>query len=296
MVKTMGKRFKRVISNIIEAMKRPDIQILPGQLAFYFILSLVPTLTIIFYFATFMKISVMDVSNYLNVSISNEIIELLTPTIGEIDFNFSLVVLIVVGIYLASNGTSSIILAANSIYDIEQKPFLQRKIKAIIMIFVIILLFVFILLVPVLGNFLFSLFEKLTGYGGLKDFLNFLKVPFSWFTIFFFIKLLYTIAPDKEIPSSYVNVGALFTSIGWVIATEVYLYYVKHFAHYNIYYSGLSNLAILMIWIYILALIFVIGMCINYKEELYELERTQKLEEIESSKKNQIKRIRKRIN
>lgn len=285
----MEKKIKRVLSNVIEAMKRPDIQILPGQLAFYFILSLVPTLTILFYFATFMKISITDLTNYLNISISSEIIELLTPNIGNTEFNFSLLVLIVVGIYLASNGPSSIILAANSIYDIDQKPFLQRKIKAIIMIFVIILLFVFILLVPVLGSFIFNLFEKLTGYGGLMDFLNFLKLPFSWFTIFFFIKLLYTIAPDKEIPSSFVNVGALFASVGWVLATEVYLSYVKHFAHYNIYYSGLSNMAILMIWIYILALIFVIGLCINYKEELYELERTQKLEELKSTKKNQIK-------
>lgn len=287
----MQKRFKRVLSNAVEAMKRPDMQVLPGQLAFYFILSLVPTLTILFYFATFMKISIVDVTSYLNVSISSEIVELLTPTIGSTDFNFGLVVLIVVGIYLASNGTSSIIIAANSIYDIKENSFLKRRIKAIIMIFVIILLFLFILLVPVLGNFLFTLFEKLTGYGGLKDFLNFLKLPFSWFTIFFFIKLLYTIAPDKEIPSSFVNVGALFTSIGWVLATEIYLSYVKYFAHYNIYYSGLSNMAILMIWIYILALIFVIGMCINYKEEEYELERTQKLEEVESSRKNQRKKI-----
>ncbi|HBA37226.1 MAG TPA: hypothetical protein DCY94_00755 [Firmicutes bacterium] len=286
----MWKKIKRVLSNVIEAMRRPDIQILPGQLAFYFILSLVPTLTIIYYFATFMKISVTDITTYLNVTVSSEIVELLTPNIGSTDFNFSLVILLCVGIYLASNGTASIILAANSIYDIEQKPFLQRKIKAIIMIFLIIMLFVFILLVPVLGSFLFNLFERLTGYGGLMDFLNFLKLPFSWFTIFFFIKLLYTIAPDKEIPSSFVNVGALFTSIGWVIATEIYLSYVKHFAHYNIYYSGLSNLAILMIWIYILALIFVIGMCINYKEELYEIERTRKLKELGNTKNTQIKK------
>lgn len=286
----MWKRIKRVLSNVVEAMNRPDIQVLPGQLAYYFILSLVPTLTIIFYFATFLKISVSDITNYLNVSIAPDIVELLTPNIGNTNFSFSLVILLVVGIYLASNGMSSIILSANNIYGIDQKPWLQRKIKAIIMVFVIILLFLFILLVPVLGDFLFSLFERLTGYGGLKDFLSFLKLPFSWFTIFFFIKLLYTIAPDKEIPSSYVNLGALFTSIGWVLSTEIYLRYVKYFAHYNIYYSGLSNLAILMIWVYILALIFVIGMCINYKEEPYEIEKTQKLVGVKVSKKNQIEK------
>jgi len=285
----MWKRFKRLISNSIEILKRPDMQILPGQLAFFFILSLVPTLTLLFYFAAFLNISISDITNYLNISISDELLTLLMPAIGDTSLTFGLFILICVGIFIASNGTSSIIVTANSIYGIEPQPFIKRKIKAIIMIFVIILLFLFILLVPVFGNFLFTLLEKATGSLGVKDFLNFLKLPFSWFTIFFFIKLLYTMAPDKEIPSSYVNIGALFTSIGWVIATEVYLYYVGHFAHYNLYYSGLSNIAILMIWMYILAMIFVIGMGINYKEEPYEIERTQKIEEIRAAKRSQNK-------
>ncbi len=285
----MWKRFKRLISNSIEILKRPDMQILPGQLAFFFILSLVPTITLLFYFASFLNISITDITSYLGVSLSGDILTLLTPAIEDTSLTFGLIILICVDIFIASNGTSSIIVTANSIYGIEPQNFIKRKIKAIIMIFVIILLFLFILLVPIFGNFLFSLLEQSTGSLGVKDFLSFLKIPFSWFTIFFFIKLLYTLAPDKDIPSSYVNIGALFTSIGWVIATEVYLYYVGHFAHYGLYYSGLSNIAILMIWMYILAFIFVIGMGINYKEEPYEIERTQKIEEIKAAKRNQNK-------
>ncbi len=285
----MGKRFKRILANILDTLKRPDMQVLPGQLAYYFILSLVPTLTILYHFANILKISITDITEYLNISVGQDILELLTPTVADTKLSFSLIILLCVGIFLASNGTSSIIVTANNIYGIEQKPFLQRKIKAIIMIFVIILLFLFILIIPVLGNFLFGLIENFTGYGGLKDFLNFLKLPFSWFTIFFFIKLLYTLAPDKDLPSAYVNVGAFFTSVGWVVATEIYLFYVGHFAHYNIYYSGLSNIAVLMIWIYILAMIFTIGLAINSKEEPYEIERTQKLEEMRITKRIQHK-------
>lgn len=281
------------MSNLVEIFKRPDMQILPGQLAFFFILSLVPTITIVFIFASILNISVTDITEYLNITVSSDIINLLTPNIENTKFNFNMLVLIIVGIFIASNGTSSIIITANNIYGIEQKPFIERKVKSIIMIFIIVLLFLFILLIPIFGNFIFDFIENLTGYGGLKDFLNFLKLPFSWFTIFFFIKLLYTIAPDKEIPSSYVNTGAGFTSIGWVIATEAYLYYASHFAHYNIYYSSLSNIAILMIWLYLLANIFVVGMAINSKEEPYEIEKTQKLTELKSAKKTQSKNDKK---
>lgn len=268
----MKKRFKRFFTNLIETLTRPDMTILPGQLAFFFILSLVPTITIIFYIASFLSISVNDISNYLNLGIDKSLIEMILPSIENTNFSMSLLFLLIVGIYLASNGTNSIIVTANNIYGIEQKSFLERRIKAIIMIFIIILLFVFILLVPIFGNFLVSLIERATGYEGIHNILGFIKWPITLLTIFFFIKLLYTIAPDKEIPSSYVNLGALFTSIGWVLSTKIFLYYVDHFAHYNLYYSGLSNIAILMMWLYILATIFVIGMGINYKDEPYKIE------------------------
>lgn len=284
------KRFKRFTKNVFEILKRPDMTILPGQLAFFFILSLVPTITIIMYIANFMSISVNDITTYFNITSNDTIISLLTPAIADTEFSLGMLTLLIVGIYIASNGMNSIIVTANSIYGIEQKPFLERRIKSIIMVFILIMLFLFIILVPIFGNFLLNLIKDTQGQEEIYHILNFLKTPFSWFTVFLFIKILYTIAPDKEIPSAYVNLGSLFTSIGWMVATEAYLYYVGNFAHYNLYYSSLSNIAVLMIWVYILATIFVIGMGINHKEEPYAIEKTQKLEALKATKKNQHKK------
>lgn len=290
-MKTKSKRF---FTNVIDILKRPDMSILPGQLAFSFFLSLVPTLTILVYFATFLNISMNDIMSYFNFRLDDSIMQLITPYVGNTEASFSLLVLLVVGIYMASNGTNSIIVTANNIYGIDQTPYLERRIKAIIMVFIIIMLLLFILLVPVFGNFLLNFIFNITGKSEILDILNFVKLPFSWFVIFFFIKILYTIAPDKQIPSAFVNLGALFTSICWIISTQVYLYYVGHFANYNLYYSGLSNIAILLILVYILSTLFVIGMGINYKEEPYAIERTKNLEEIRNAKKNQHKKMRNR--
>ena len=134
---------------------------------------------------------------------------------------------------------------------------------------ILIFLFLFIAIFPVLGNFLLSIIEKITGYSEIYSFINLFRWPLSWLIIFLFIKVLYTLAPDKKIPSSNVNIGAFFTSIGWILSTEIYLNYVEHFADYSILYSSLANIAIIMMWMYILATIFVIGLAINYKEEPY---------------------------
>ena len=48
-----------------------------------------------------------------------------------------------------------------------------------------------------------------------------------------------------------------------MIATEIYSIYVDVFARYNIFYGSLSNILILLLWVYILAYIFMLGMALN---------------------------------
>jgi membrane protein len=79
------------------------------------------------------------------------------------------------------------------------------------------------------------------------------------------MKVLFTIAPDKKVPANRVNLGAIFTTFGIIIVTDIYSYYITHFAHYDIFYAGLSNIAILMLWIYFLSYIIVIGISLTSK-------------------------------
>ena len=74
---------------------------------------------------------------------------------------------------------------------------------------------------------------------------------------------MYIIAPDEEIPSKTTNKGAIFTTILWVISTEVFAYYIGKFSSYDLFYGSISNLLILFMWIYILSYIFIFGMIIN---------------------------------
>ena len=57
--------------------------------------------------------------------------------------------------------------------------------------------------------------------------------------------------------------GSLFTTLIWTIATAIFSYYLHYFARYDIIYGNLSSIVMLMMWIYILAYVFVMGMAIN---------------------------------
>ena len=92
------------------------------------------------------------------------------------------------------------------------------------------------------------------------------KWPIAIIMIYLAIKLIYVIAPDWHILSKNTTKGAVFTTVGWTIATAIFSYYISHFANYDIFYGSLSSIVILMIWVYFLSYILVVGIAINVKQ------------------------------
>jgi len=280
----MKKRFKEFIRKVFQVVSRPEMAVLPGQLAFFFVLSVVPIVTLITYGASFLNLSLDFISNFVSKAFGEEVAVLIAPmiSISNVDFRFFFTLL--VGYYIASNGASSMIVTSNAIYGIPDSDFLHRRVKAMIMTIIIVLLFLFILIVPLFGQNIIDMIQFVNMNETItKTFVfafQLLKGPIAWFIMFCFIKILYTMAPDRKLSSANVNFGAVFTTIMWVIVTAGYSYYINHFANYAVFYGGLANIVMLMLWVYFLAYIFVIGMALNYKEEVIKLEKTGVIEVI----------------
>lgn len=267
----LKKQIKKIYNNFLTIIKRPDMSILPGQLAFFFVLSVVPIITLICYGATFLHLPVNVINDFIASTFSSKTASLIIPSLGNASFSLKFAILTITCLYIASNGCKSLILTSNAIYGIKNKNRIKMRIKAIIMAIIIVLLLLFILVVPLFGSKIMQLIANSNISASLLKNINILfiilKGPITWFILFIFIKLLYTMAPDKKIPSSYVNLGAIFTSLGWALSTAIYSYYITNFARYDIVYAGLSNIVILMLWIYLLAIIFVFGLALNFKKE-----------------------------
>ena len=278
------KNFKESIvtyfKNFKAALFKPEMLVLPGQLAFFFILSIVPTITLIGIGAGLLNLSTDVIYNFIRTAFNEGIASVLVanPTHA---LGFKYIFTMLIGYYFASNGAASIIVTSNTIYGIENNSFIKRRIKAMLMTIIIILLFIFMIIVPVLGSKITEMIAFVNMKQSVTDKIlvvfNFLKGPITWFIMFVFIKMIYTMAPDKKIESRYVNKGAIFTTIGWVLATNIYSYYIGHYAKYDVFYGGLANIIVLMLWFLILAYILTIGIAVNHKVEEEELEKTSKI-------------------
>ncbi len=288
----MLEKLKSFFKNLISIMKRKEMLILPGHLAFYFVLSVVPIITIIFFVATSFNLSLSVITNFIEVNFSKEVLDVIYPILDNTGFTIGNIVFLCIAFFLASNGFDSIIIASNAIFNLDNSKYFRRRLKALVLTFLMVLLFTFILIVPLFGDTILSILMNFTKEDNtLINIFNILypvlNIPITFLVVFLFIKLVYTIAPDDVIPSKYVNKGTIFTTFCWMIITVIYSYYIRNFAHFNTYYGGLSSIVILMLWFYLMAYVFVVGLAFNHinVEERIEKTNTMKLDEIQKKVK-----------
>lgn len=277
----MQSRAREFVRKVIAIVRRPDMRILPGQLAFFLVLSMIPLLALVGTIGSKLGLSMNSFRNALEATVPDAVINTLFPADATMGLNFNVAVFFIAAFLLASNGAYSVITTSNRIYQVEDNSELKRRSKAVLLTFILVSLLFFLILVPAFGDSLISLAEinlhneKLAAF--IRNLYHLGKYPLSLFLLYFNIKLIYILAPDREVTSKEVRAGAMFTTIFWLLSSKIYAFYVEYFSHYDIFYGSMSNILVLLFWVYILAYIFTLGMSFNQAgviQETIELRRS----------------------
>ena len=295
----MKDRIKGYSKKLWKVLKKPEMEILPANIAFYIILAIIPMLTIVVLIASSFGVSIDGIANMIDKIMPSEVSRIIVDAISGKGFDKSVGIFNVIAFLLASNGTYSIITTSDTLYKIKRNSYLQARLSSIIILFIVIILFVFLLIVPIFGENIIDLMTSAKILSNYSDniiiLFNLLKWPITLLIIYFNITLIYTIAPSKNIKSSETTFGAICTTIGWSVITVVFKFYLAHFARYDIIYGNLASIIIMMVWTYLLSYIFVLGLAINAsrreerdmwaEQARLEAERIEK-ERLKSEKKN----------
>lgn len=256
-------KFQKNISKVFKAFNKMEMRILPGNVAFFFVLALIPIITIVIFVASYFSISITTITELIESVLPKDASQIIINVISGKDFDGSIGTFNIIALLVASNGTYAIINASNTLYNIKKSDPLKDRVKSLILLDILLLLIVFLLLVPVFGGKILTLFDNYKLTTKILKIYNILRWPVTFFLIYSNLKLIYTIAPSKKIKSKTTTYGALFTTIIWIIATAIFSYYLRYFANYNIIYGNLSSIIILMMWIYLISYVFVMGIAIN---------------------------------
>jgi len=260
--------FVAFVWDLVKKCMADDIVSRSAELAYYFMLSLFPFLLVLTQVIIYLPISNDEVLAFLSqyappdaMSIIKSNLQLIIGQSHGGVLSFGLVATI----WASSNAINAIIRAFNDAYDVEDKRnyFVTRGVSillTLIMVFVI----VFALLIPVFGKVIAEfLFEFL----GISDrFLStwsIIRWSLSFIILFLVFTVLYSIGPSKVVHVKKVFFGSLFATLGWIISSFGFAYYVDNFGDYTGHYGSLGGIIVLMIWFYISAMVVVIGGEIN---------------------------------
>ena len=294
------EKIKGYFKKLINILKKPEMAILPSNIAFNIILAMIPLLTIVVLIASYFDISIDLVSELVSSVMPKQVSDIVIDVISGKGFDRSIGIFNIIAFGVASNGTYAIINTSNTLYKIRERDYLKDRISSIVLLFIVIILFVFLLVVPIFGENIIDLMNNAKLLANYADeaiiLFNVIKWPMTLLIIYLNIKLIYTIAPSKNIKSEETTYGALFTTVGWIISTIIFKFYINHFARYDIIYGNLAAIIIMMVWMYFMSFIFVLGMAINVsrKEEQELIDEQNRLEQ-ERIEKEKIKKEKQAI-
>ena len=276
----MKDKIKRFLHYLYVSIRKPEMEILPGNLAFFFMMMLIPLLTIIATILANIDIGAVPLHQALTDNFPKNIADLIESIVG-VGSSDSFWAILIGSLLLAANGTYSIIVTSNSIYGIKNSSQIKNRIKSVVLVIVLVLLFTLLLIIPTINSKVLSVIAKLTKTNMASNiyFLLYkvLKYPVIFLFVFIFVKILYKFSPSggNRKRTSY---GAVFTSVLLMISTYLYSVYIDYFSDFETIYGGISNILILMLWLNLIAYIFVLGMNMNAAREKMILEDEKKMQ------------------
>ena len=241
-----------------------------SSLAFNFFLAFFPSIIVFFTLIPYIPIAGLQetLMELLSVVLPPSTNEVTLNTLDDIINNPRgglLSIGFILALYFSTNGINSLIEAFNASYHIrENRPIIQQRLLSLGLT----LLLSFMLIIAI-GLIIFG---KLT-LGYLTDFDIIsnsgadLILFGKWFAIFlmlfFGISTLFHLGPSIKSKWKLFTSGSILATLGIIITSIGFNYYINHFSQYNKIYGSIGTLMIILIWMYFNSIILLTGFELN---------------------------------
>lgn len=241
-----------------------------SSLAFNFFLAFFPSIIVFFTLIPYIPIDGLQETLMELLSV------VLPPSTNEITFNSLddiinnprgglLSIGFILALYFSANGMSSLIEAFNSSYHInEYRSLLQQKALSLTLTF-----FLGLLLIITMGLIIFGelVINYLTDFEIISKFSADLIMYGKWLSmlamLFSGIAILFHFGPANSKKWKFFTPGSILATLGIIITSTGFNYYINHFSQYNKVYGSIGTLMIILIWMYFNSIILLTGFELN---------------------------------
>ncbi len=192
--------------------------------------------------------------------LADQVVQVLTIPRGGL-----LTISVLAAAYFASNGVEALRISLNRAYRVpETRPWYFNRLASLGYVLIAVLIFailsILLVAVPLALNYTRQWLPKLA---------DILDIVFSWRiygTIFLLLAgllILHLWLASGRRRLLDVIPGVILTLVFWSIGAVLFAYYLSTFANYTATYAGLASVMIVLIFLYMLAVIFIMGAEIN---------------------------------
>jgi len=249
-----------------------NIFVLASGIAFDFFISIIPFNLILFSILGLYLSSeevMKNIDNYLDTvlalpeALKANLKSTVFSRISEITGSITVTAIIgVLGLLWTASGLMSTMRSAlDKVFKLDiSVSYFKSKLKDIGTVFVLSFLFIISFSMTSMFSVVQTLDEKfLLGILKVTRILNILPVLLGvWFSYMMFY-LIFRILPRKAIGKKTARLSAIWCAVLWEILKLALTIYVVRFSNYAAIYGAYAAIAVLILWIYYSAVVFVIG-------------------------------------
>ncbi|MGL5617305.1 MAG: YihY/virulence factor BrkB family protein [Sarcina sp.] len=264
----MIKKFFSGTIRFFNKIMKDDIYALSTQLAYNLILSFFPFIIFLMTIIGYLRLNNEEVLALLSNIMPLPAFELVQNTVLEVLNNQQAGLLwfsILLAFWLSSSGFSAVIRGLNKAYGIEEeRSFIKVKLISFVAVLILVIVIIMTLVLFVFGDYIklfivntfphSSLILLIWGVGKNIILTLFLILAFT---------AMYQLIPCKKIGWYNAIPGAAFTTLGWIISSYAFAYYVNNFSNYSRLYGSLGAVFIFMTWIFLTSFILILGGEVN---------------------------------
>jgi len=267
----MKNVLKTILYKLYEKTIADDIFSSTAQVAFYFSFSIFPLLLFsVSLFGIFLDLDTngefkQNLFSYLQQIMPFSAYELVKKTVEEVSQNSSgekVTLGLLVALWSASAGFDTLRISLNRVYKFkETRAWWKTRLLSIVFTIVLTFLISFTLSIVFYGT---RLLENAGMPAHSPFFTDFVQWVIVLGVLLVAFELLYNVLPDRK-PQKWfwITPGAVVGIVLWLLLSNGLKTYLRYYNNYDRIYGSIGAVIILMLWLYLTAMVILIGSMIN---------------------------------
>ena len=269
----MGKYPKGgLIGKVVDAfleMKEKQIPLHAAYAGYFIILSIFPALLMILSILQYTGIQVEDLVSLMGDFLPKALMDTAEELVYSTWLNATGTVLglsALTSLWSASRGVYGLLRGLNAVYDVwEDRGYLYTRGISVVYTFLLGMVLLLTLLLHVFGNTILSWLTMVDN--AVLIFLMDL-VDLRFFLLLILQSLIFTlmfmVLPNQRNRFLDSLPGGIFSSIGWMVFSDIFSIYVENFNHYSNIFGSVYAVALSMLWLYCCLSILFYGGALNH--------------------------------